>query len=83
MQTLFLGGISSPVKNFFIGAIPELIRRSDLSLFGMREKLGSLICPLLSKKERNFSLSSLSEVHFIFLVLRCALALIELPFGLI
>ena len=27
VQTLFFGGISSPVKNFFIGAMPEFIRR--------------------------------------------------------
>jgi hypothetical protein len=38
--TLFLGGITSPVKNFFIGAIPELISKSDLSLFGTSEKEG-------------------------------------------
>ena len=30
------GGSSSPVKNFFIGAIPEFIRSSDLSLWGLR-----------------------------------------------
>jgi hypothetical protein len=65
VQTLFFGGVSSPVKYFFIGAIPEFIRRRDLSLLGTREKLGSLICPWLSKKERNFSLKSFSEVHFI------------------
>jgi hypothetical protein len=53
------------VKNFFIGAIPELMRSRDLSLFGISEKLGNLICPLLSKNERNFSRRSLSEVHFI------------------
>ena len=56
---------SSPVKYFFIGAIPEFIRRSDLSLFGTREKLGSLKCPLLSKNERYFSRKSFNEVHFI------------------
>jgi hypothetical protein len=65
VQTLLRGGVTSPVKYFFIGAIPEFMRRRDLSLLGIREKLGSLKCPFLSKKERNFSLKSLSEVHFI------------------
>ena len=62
-------GLFLPVKYFFIGAIPEFIRRRDLSLLGTREKLGSLKCPLLSKKERNFSLKSLSEVHCIVKIL--------------
>jgi hypothetical protein len=64
--TLLRGGISSPVKYFFMGAIPELIRRSDLSFIGTKGKEGSLKCPFDSKNERYFSRSSLSEVHFIF-----------------
>jgi hypothetical protein len=63
--TLLRGGISSPVKYFFIGAMPELIRSRDLSFIGTRGKEGSLRCPFDSKNERYFSLSSLSEVHFI------------------
>ena len=63
--TLFLGGVTSPVKNFFIGAIPEFIRSKDLSLFGTKEKLGILKCPLDSKKLRYFSLKSFKDVHFI------------------
>ena len=65
VQTRFLGGVTSPVKYFFMGAIPEFIKRSDLSLLGTSEKLGSRKCPLLSKKERYFSRKSLREVHFI------------------
>jgi hypothetical protein len=65
VQTLFLGGTSSPVKYFFMGAIPEFISSRDLSLLGISEKLGSLRCPLLSKNERYFSLNSFKDVHFI------------------
>ena len=46
------GGICSPENHGFIGAIPALIRSSDFSFCGIREKLGSRRCPLLSKKER-------------------------------
>ena len=63
--TLVLGGVTSPVKNFFIGAIPEFIRSKDLSLLGTKEKLGNLKCPLDSKKLRYFSLKSFKDVHFI------------------
>ena len=63
--TLFLGGVTSPVKNFFIGAIPEFIRSKDLSLLGTKEKLGNLRCPFDSKKLRYFSLKSFKDVHFI------------------
>jgi len=69
--TLFLGGITSPVKNFFIGAIPEIIRSNDLSLFGTSENEGRRRCPLLSKNERYFSLKSFNDVHFI----------LKIPFG--
>ena len=51
-----LGGVTSPVKYFFIGAMPELIRRRLLSSFGISGKLGRRRCPLDSKKERYFSL---------------------------
>ena len=37
--TLRLGGISCPVNHGFIGAIPELIMSSELSLCGTSEKL--------------------------------------------
>ena len=66
--TLVEGGVTSPVKYFFIGAIPELIKSRLLSLFGIREKLGSLKCPLLSKNERYFSLKSFNDVHSIALL---------------
>ena len=63
--TRLRGGVISPVKYFFIGAIPLLISRRLLSSFGTREKLGSLKQPFDSKNERNFSLNSLSPVHCI------------------
>ena len=63
--TRLRGGVTSPVKNFFIGAMPELMRRRDLSPFGTSEKLGRRKCPLLSKKLRYFSLSSFNPVHCI------------------
>ena len=37
--TRFLGGISCPVKYGFKGAIPALINKSELSLWGTKEKL--------------------------------------------
>ena len=36
--TLLLGGVSSPVKYFFRGAIPAFIRRSELSFIGTSGK---------------------------------------------
>jgi hypothetical protein len=63
--TRFLGGVISPVKYFFMGAIPEFMSKRLLSFCGISEKLGSLKCPLLSKNERYFSLNSFSEVHSI------------------
>ncbi len=65
VQTRLRGGMTSPVKNFFIGAMPELMRSRDLSPFGTSEKLGKRRCPLLSKNERYFSRKSLRDVHFI------------------
>ena len=56
--TLFLGGISCPVKYGFNGAIPELINNKLLSLFGTNEKLFITRCSLLSKKFKNIFLSS-------------------------
>ena len=50
--TRSLGGVDSPVKNFFMGAMPEFISRRLLSPWGIREKLGSLRCPFDSKKRR-------------------------------
>ena len=58
-------GVSSPVKYFFIGAMPAFMRRRLLSPSGMSEKLGSLRCSFVSKKERYFSLMSLRPVHSI------------------
>ena len=40
--TLLRGGVTSPVKNFFIGAMPEFMSSSDLSWSGTSEKLPSL-----------------------------------------
>lgn len=62
--TLRLGGISWPVNHGFIGAMPELMMRSDLSLCGTSEKLPSLRHPFSSKKERNISRSSLTPYFF-------------------
>lgn len=59
------GGVISPVKYFFMGAIPELISSKDLSFCGISEKLGSRKWPLLSKNARYFSLNSFSPVHCI------------------
>jgi hypothetical protein len=47
-----------------MGAIPELMSKSDLSFMGTRGKLGRRKCPFDSKKDRYFSLKSLREVHF-------------------
>ena len=60
-----LGGVTSPVKYFFMGAMPELMSSRDLSFCGIREKLGRRKCPLLSKNDRYFSRNSLRPVHFI------------------
>ena len=62
--TRFLGGVTSPVKYFFIGAIPELISNKLLSSLGINGKLSKRRCPFDSKKERNFSLSSFNPFHF-------------------
>ena len=64
VHTRSLGGSSSRVKYRFMGAMPELIKSRDLSFTGIREKLCRRRCPLDSKKERNCSRRSLSEVHF-------------------
>ncbi len=64
VQTRCLGGSSSPVKYFFIGAIPEFMSSRERSFTGMSEKLLRRRCPFDSKNERNASLRSLSEVHF-------------------
>ncbi len=53
-----LGGISCPVNQGFIGAMPELIISSEVSLCGTSEKLFSLRHPFSSKKLRNISRSS-------------------------
>ena len=45
--------------------LPEFIKSKLLSLLGISEKLGSLKCPLLSKKERYFSLISLTPMNLI------------------
>jgi hypothetical protein len=63
--TLFEGGVTSPVKYFFIGAIPEFMSKRELSLLGTSEKLERRKWPLLSKKARYFSLSVLSDIHSI------------------
>ena len=44
----FLGGVSMPVKYFFSGAIPELMRRRLLSSRGTSGAEGRIMCPLLS-----------------------------------
>ena len=54
--TRFFGGVTSPVKYFFIGAIPELISSRLLSPWGISEKLPSRRCSFDSKNSRNFSL---------------------------
>ena len=46
--TRLRGGVTSPVKNFFMGAMPELMSSRDLSSCGTSGKLGSRRCPLLS-----------------------------------
>src|SRR5699024_282391 len=63
--TRFLGGVISPVKYFFMGAIPELISRRLLSFWGISEKLGSRKCPLLSKNSKYISRKSFNPVHSI------------------
>ena len=67
--TLFLGGISWPVKNGLRGAIPELISKRLLSLCGTSDADGSLKWSLDSKNERNFSLISFTPNGFIFYIL--------------
>ena len=41
-----------------MGAMPLLMSSREASFWGIREKLGRRRCPLLSKKDRNISLSS-------------------------
>ena len=60
VQTRWRGGSSSPVNQGFMGAMPELISSRDASFWGIREKLGSRRCPLVSKNLRNISRSSFS-----------------------
>ena len=59
------GGVTSPVKYFFIGAIPEFIKRRDLSLLGTSEKLPRRKCPFDSKNDRYFSLNVFNDIHSI------------------
>ena len=59
VQTRRRGGSSSPLNQGFMGVMPALMSRMDLSFCGIREKLGRRRWPLLSKKRRNISLSSL------------------------
>ena len=59
------GGVTSPVKYFFMGAMPELISSRLLSPWGISEKLGSRRWPLDSNYSKNFSLSSFNPVHCI------------------
>ena len=61
------GGVTSPVKYFFIGAIPEFISKRLASFFGTRGKLPSLTQPFDSKKLKNFSLISFNPIFFIVL----------------
>ena len=61
--TRFLGGVTSPVKYFFMGAMPELISKRLLSPLGTKEKLFSRKCPFDSKKDRYFSRISFNPVH--------------------
>jgi hypothetical protein len=56
--TLLHGGVSCPVKYGFRGAIPEFIKSRLLSICGTSGKLCILKCSLLSKKLKNFSLTS-------------------------
>ena len=67
--TLLLGGISCPVNQGFIGAMPELMIRSELSLCGTSEKLGSLRHPFSSKKLRNSSRNSFTPLYCIWITL--------------
>ncbi len=61
--TRLRGGVTSPVKYFFMGAIPLLISKRLLSSLGISEKLGSRRHPFDSKNERNFSRNSFIPVH--------------------
>ena len=56
--TRWRGGSCSPVNQGFMGAMPLLMSSREASFWGIREKLGRRRCPLLSKKDRNISLSS-------------------------
>ena len=59
------GGSTSPVKYFFMGAMPELMSSRLLSPWGISEKLGRRRCCLLSKYSKNFSRNSFNPVHCI------------------
>ncbi len=48
--TRLLGGVTSPVKYFFIGAMPELMSSRLLSSFGISEKLGKAQMALCSQR---------------------------------
>ena len=55
------GGSSSPLNQGFMGVMPALMSRMDLSFCGISEKLGSRRWPLVSKNFRYFSRSSFRE----------------------
>src|SRR5699024_3126806 len=59
------GGVSSPVKYFFIGAIPAPMSNNDLSSLGTREKLGIIKCSFSLKKSKNSFLISCKPIGFI------------------
>ena len=58
VQTRRQGGSSSPLNQGFMGVMPALISRMDLSFWGTSEKLGSRRWPFVSKNFRNISRSS-------------------------
>jgi hypothetical protein len=58
VHTRWQGGSSSPLNQGFMGVMPALMSRMDLSFWGTREKLGSRRWPLVSKNLRNISRSS-------------------------
>ncbi len=67
--TLRLGGISCPVNHGFIGAMPELMIRRDVSLCGTSEKLFSRRQPFSSKNERKSSRNSFTPLYCIIYLL--------------
>ena len=59
------GGVFSPVKNFFNGAIPAPINKRDGSSLGTKEKLGATMCPFSLKYSRNSRRISCKPKRFI------------------